>query len=251
MDEEGIKSFCTALFEPIKEQFEKLSVKFNNDLINLSQTLDKKLQDIFTNFQCQINSELELRDNKLITFQKEIRSLENKIVTTGAELTAVKKELATLKNGSQNSVQQIPTDANLFKTKPIPFSNDENSIKTKLDLAIVGDSIVKYLKLELMNPGKENKLFCFPGANILKIRNELVDINSKYDINKLVLHVSSNCIPQDNPLVIFTKFKILLRDIKTYMPNTTVFIIIIIIYFILHRSKSTTRNNVINNINTS
>ena len=189
MNEAGIQSFCETLFQPIKEQFENVSSKFKDELANLSSSIDEKLQEYFVNFHREIKEEFEIRDTKLQSLQKEIGSLKKQVDTSAAELISVKKELDHFKNGSKAAPQKFDKsnskEVEDFKGKLIPFKTIKNSEKTTKDMVIVGDSIVKYLKLDLMNPGKENKLFCFPGANIQRIRNELVEIDSQYAIKNL------------------------------------------------------------------
>ena len=105
-------------------------------------------------------------------------------------------------------------------------SDDEiqDMIKQPLDLLVISDSICKHLKLDLINPGRENKLICRPGAKIAEVRQALVSIQSQYQINKLVIHLMTNNIPNEAPEDIARQMVDFIDEIKSNMPETKLFI---------------------------
>ena len=100
---------------------------------------------------------------------------------------------------------------------------DKNS-KAKKDLVIIGDSIVKHINMDLVNPGKDNQLFCFKGGNVKTIRKEIIDIDAKLSIKSLVLHVGSNFIPADSPDLVAAQILDLVKEIQIQMPSTKIYI---------------------------
>ena len=100
----------------------------------------------------------------------------------------------------------------------------QDAIKQPLDLLVISDSICKYLKLDLINPARENKLTCRPGAKIPEVRQALISIQSQYQINKLVIHVMTNQIPDETPEDIARQMIEFIDEIKSNMPETELFI---------------------------
>ena len=64
---------------------------------------------------------------------------------------------------------------------------------------------------------------CYPGAKVEKIKDQLKFITDRYNVNKMIIHVGGNNIPNDNIEQITGKIIDLLRFAKCIMPNTTIY----------------------------
>ena len=60
-----------------------------------------------------------------------------------------------------------------------------NEEKESLDFVCLGDSIVRWLDLDSINPGSNNKLECMRGAKIEDIRGKLIDLNDQFNIKDM------------------------------------------------------------------
>ena len=140
------------------------------------------------------------------------------------KIELLEKEIKNIKEG--NSVSTSPVHDNIadFKEKCVPFDKKPRRNKVNKDLVFVGDSIIKHVNMNLLNKDKENELCCFPGANVLKIRNELVNIESKFNIKRLVLHMGTNCIPKDTTDVVASKLLHVIKEIRLHMPETKLYV---------------------------
>ena len=96
--------------------------------------------------------------------------------------------------------------------------------KEELDLVICGDSIVKSIQPDLINPGKDNKLICLPGGKISHIRKAVIELSKSHTVKHLVLHVASNDTSSDPPAVVIRNMRSLIKEIKHNMPTTTLHI---------------------------
>ena len=82
--------------------------------------------------------------------------------------------------------------------------------------------------MDLVNPGGSNKLICRPGAKIQEIKEALIDFESQYDVNRVVVHVATNHVPQEAPQKIAQELLEFIDDIKLNMPKTHVFISLVL-----------------------
>ena len=64
-------------------------------------------------------------------------------------------------------------------------------------LLIVGDSCVKYMDADKINPGGNNKLVCIRGGKANDIRNAIMEVNASHAVAHCVIHVDSNHIPEE------------------------------------------------------
>ena len=96
--------------------------------------------------------------------------------------------------------------------------------RDEVDLFVIGDSITKYIKPDLINPGGKNVLKCVSGGKVEHIRKEIIDMNKKSKVNKMILSVGTNHIPAQHPHDIATAILGLVKEIKKEMPSTTLIV---------------------------
>ena len=206
MDEETLTRICNSVISPLNNQIEKLSTDFNDKLLDLSKSIEFNVQSIVVNIKNEFLAELKKRD-------EEILKLKSQVSTLNAKVQKI----------CENADQPTSLDSVILqekrKLKPIQFKQ-ANENKIEKDLVLIGDSLIKHVNLDLVNPGKNNELCCFRGATVDTIRKEIIDIDAKFSIKTLVLHVGSNCIPSDLPLSVTAQILDLVDQITVQMPNT-------------------------------
>ena len=102
---------------------------------------------------------------------------------------------------------------------------DSNTSETKpvLDLALCGDSLVKWVDLTDFQTEGRAELLCLKGAKIDKIREAVFDLHDKYDVKQLIIHGGCNDVPNDSPLQVATNIIDLLCEAKHRMPTTKIY----------------------------
>ena len=124
------------------------------DLINLTNAL-APIQEALANIQSTLltKDDLESSISELkMYFQEELAVRDSKIKELQKKVDTLQKEIS-----SKNNVQV----------------SNSSPVKKELCLAIIGDSIVKYVDTEKICPGKQNIKKCIPGARVGDVRREL------------------------------------------------------------------------------
>ena len=91
--------------------------------------------------------------------------------------------------------------------------------KPILDLVVCGDSIIRWIDLEKLNPNGNSKLVCLPGAHIRQVREAIIDLHNEFQISQLIVHVGCNLVPDSNPFAIGSELTSLLTEMKLHMPT--------------------------------
>lgn len=197
MDELKVAELCKAIIEPL-----------------LSKLASKDDIDHFVQFiEGQFKDELQSRDVKISALESRIVALETALVTSKDVENRVEKleaELDRAPPASDSFDYAFPTDT-------------IEADRAKLDMLLIGDSNVRFLDANAINPGKVNKIDCTGGASITDIRTNLIDLNNKFDIEKAVIHVGGNHIPREEPHDLADNLISLLKAAKAGMPNTKLF----------------------------
>ena len=135
-----------------------------------------------------IKSELELRDDKIKALEERVFALEN------------------------------TKESNINKP---PISNFNSEVKHDqkdvLDLLVIGDSLVRHVDVNKINENGTNKLICIPGGKIQDIRRKLIDTNNSFNIQKLVLCVGSNHIPDEPPDILSRNLLEFVSDVRKHI----------------------------------
>ena len=101
-------------------------------------------------------------------------------------------------------------------------SYDANSLP-EIDFALCGDSVIKWIDIDSINPGGVNKKVCLPGARLDRIRESVLNLHSNYDIKRLAIHGGTNLIPDEAPIQVALQIIEFLGEVKSLMPTTELF----------------------------
>ena len=102
------------------------------------------------------------------------------------------------------------------------LNDDETEQDQKIDLLLAGDSCIKHIDVNKINPGGNNRQECIRGGKINDIRNAIMEVNASCEVSHCVIHVGSNHIPEEPPHTVASKLISLLKEVRHNMPNTTV-----------------------------
>ena len=200
------------LLLPIKDCLKNLATK--QSLLNLptKADLNSELQQLFESVTIHVGEELAKRDKK---FTAELKLRDERIDKLEAQI----QELC------QNNKSAPETEHSRQTTyAPELFSTVENSQKENVDLCLIGDSIVKHIDLEKINPGSINKKLCTPGGKIENAREQLKSVSLNNNVKKLIFCTGTNHIPQEKPLDVAKKLINLIRDAKHNLPDSQIFV---------------------------
>lgn len=181
--------------------------------------------------QDDILKRLELLENKLNAKNSEIsdlkellksaeQSFEAKIIQRDlviSELSAKIEKLSNLQPLQSNihdPVQSLAnTDENAERT-------DEKPTPVEHDLLVIGDSILRDLDCEVINPGGDATVKCLPGARPEDVIDEFRRISKTDSYKRIIVHVGSNLIPKFNPSYVSAKIVECLETVKKLSPHS-------------------------------
>lgn len=188
------------LIRDILETVKRLPTK--EDLEILCQKLEESFQ-----------KELAKRDEKILELESKVNSLQD-----------INKKNSELISTYDNKIKQIGERVHAIENNSAEIAVTpelhEVVVKNKLDLLVIGDSIIKYVDADKLNPGGKNKLICLPGGTIQDIRDRLIEVSKHNFIDNLIINVGINHIPLESPLAIINQLKKFFKEIKNNLPNT-------------------------------
>ena len=245
MNAEEIASLCTQLIVPLRDKIDGLLdiLASKNDLQTFIVDIETKIRsDIESSFET-FNRELESRDLQIKSLQTEVEKLKLSRIQNASLYEEMKERIENLESRQNYTFdssavlsQSAESNISTTDTNSVPDNdNESNDIedndesvqqneKETLDFVCLGDSIVKWLNIDQINPNSKNLKVCKPGAKIGDIRNELIELNERYDISNLYLHIGCNEIPSKRPLDVAIELANLLSEVSSFMPSTKVYL---------------------------
>ena len=195
--EEMTKSVKSQVEGALREKLSDLASK--SDIDNLASLIKNMHNDFLT--------ELSLRDAEIESNKNSINELSARLKKSEDTVKDLSNRIASLESPPLASKQII--DA-------AEFAMDDGP---KIDLAIVGSSLVRYVNTEHVNPNGENLLVCRPGAKVSQIRTETLELLASATVNNLILHVGGNNIPEVPPRFLAAEIIDMLHTIRHEFPD--------------------------------
>ena len=228
MNADEISNLCTHMIAPLNEKIEGLvnNLASKSDLqlfiLDIESKFEHGIKSCFDHF----NKELDSRDAKIKTLEVEIENLKLSSIQNATDFNNLTDRVENLEN-RQNDIYE--SSSVLSHHEDIDESDPENESDVdnesdSLDFLCLGDSLIKWLKIEEINPGSKNLKVCKPGATILDIRDELIELNEIHDIRNIYLTVGCNEIPHKSPVEVATELGNFLSEIRLHMPSTKVYL---------------------------
>ena len=144
-------------------------------------SLASQIADIEIKFEAKLAEEIRQRDSKIDELTNRVAGLEEKLVCSVAKVDVVEKR--------------------------------------EVDLMVIGDSIVRYVEVEDINPDGENELVCLPGARCFQVYREIRKASSAINIKNMVIHCGSNNLPDCMPHQVANQIVEVLRDTRLNLPD--------------------------------
>ena len=88
------------------------------------------------------------------------------------------------------------------------------------DLLVIGDSILRDLNPNVINPGGDTTVKCLPGARPEDVIDEFRRISESDSYKRIIVHVGSNLIPKFNPAYVSSKVIECLETVKKLSPRS-------------------------------
>lgn len=189
------------------------------DLTNAIKLLPTKddLHDVYTKLKDLFFFELGLRDQKIADLEDSVNALKDQSKRAAEQNALTIQELKNELNLVSGKLTAIESNKNVNIPDEIPVVS---TAKNKYDLLIIGDSIVKYVDPEKINPGGRNKLICIPGGTLPDIRNALIQESKDNYIDSLILNLGTNHLPVESPISISENISNFCAEIRQKLPNT-------------------------------
>ena len=193
--------------EAISKLFSKLLNAMNQNFVELTASFHDKLNSTIDSVEARYKHDIESRDKIIV------------------ELTHKNEIISKERDDLKKKLQSIPEI--YFENEVIPEWNevaDGERIRegtSEIDLLVIGDSCVKHIDVNRLNPRGNNKLICKRGGKIGDIRDALMEeVSSAKSVAHCIIHVGSNHAPEDAPHVLSSKLLSFLREARKNMPET-------------------------------
>ena len=112
-----------------------------------------------------------------------------------------------------------------MRFKPKSCTGADDTVKGDVDLLLIGDSIVRWVDpSKVIGEGKVSEHVCMPGKKTSDIKERLKEESSKFNFSKIVIHCSSNNIPQDPPAKVALDVMSLAKSAKANHPNAKIYV---------------------------
>ena len=203
-----VTDFIEEKLAALSDRIENLATK--NDICVLLKNIEDKFE-----------SELSERDKMIYELEEKLSQLSEKRKDDLEYAKRLNDKVTLLENKLVENIREIGNDCD-------DESHEIDEVKQPLDMLIIGDSICRYLNVDLINPGGNNKLICRPGAKIGEIKEALINFESQYTVDKLIVHVMTNHIPEDTPTGIAKEMLGFVDDIQLNMPDTDLYISLVL-----------------------
>ena len=96
----------------------------------------------------------------------------------------------------------------------------EPELKIEHDLLIIGDSLVRNVSGEVINPGGDTTVECIPGARPENVAETFRQLLKTKSFKRVIVHVGSNLIPRYSPSYVADKITDCLDVIKKLSPQS-------------------------------
>ena len=119
---------------------------------------------------------------------------------------------------SSKDVQDAASDP---VSSELPISSEfESSVKNEHDLLIIGDSLVRGLDTEALNPGGDSTVACLPGARPDDLVEKFREMSKTNSYRRIIFHAGTNLIPKYSPTFVADKITSSLEMIRSLSPSS-------------------------------
>jgi len=163
--------------------------------------------------------------------RKRVESLEFRLKLKEDEVanlaTTLKEELSKRDNIISNLMDKIDvflnsnSNTSTGENEELGSQQDaEPATKIEHDLLIIGDSLVRNVSGESVNPGGDTTIECLPGARPENVAETFRELSKTKSFKRVIVHVGSNLIPRYSPAYVADKITDCLDVIKKVSPRS-------------------------------
>lgn len=172
----------------------------------------------------KLEKELQIKNDRISKlehgFRKELevleRSLRDEIRQRDGVIASLKSKIQeNMIAGLQSKLQEAPT------TYADAVAADAVT-KNEHDLLVIGDSIVRFVDGEKINPGGDTSVKCIPGARPDTIISECKELLKTNSFKRIVVHTGTNLIPRYSRTFVSDKIVECLEALKQLTPKSRI-----------------------------
>lgn len=114
---------------------------------------------------------------------------------------------------------KVSTDVVAISTEP---TENAEIIKNEHDLLIIGDSLVRGLDAQAINPGGDTVVECLPGARPDGVTEKFREMSKTDSFKRVIVHVGTNLAPKYSRSCVADKITRCLEMVRELSPNSQV-----------------------------
>ena len=118
-------------------------------------------------------------------------------------------------------IAELEREVAQMKKSATSTTSEKPSVEiTDHDLLIIGDSIVKSVDLEKLDPKKNSTLVCVHGGTPRDVANQFKEISTKKRFKRVIVHVGTNLIPKFSKNFVVDKINECMLEIRKHASPT-------------------------------
>ena len=176
-----------------------------------------------------------------------IVKLENQIKSKDVELRNIRSEMRNAKkhfddelesrdqiiadlSSKIDALSQLPRDEPAVSTDSShPLENQpeitsvdstDSTPKIEQDLLVIGDSLLRDLDTNVVNPGGDTTIACLPGARPRDVLDRFRKMTATHRFKRIIVHVGSNLIPKFAPDTCTSRIIDCMESIRELAPDS-------------------------------
>ena len=122
------------------------------------------------------------KDNEISDLRQTTESLTEKIRKQDALIEDLRSKIGDDATPSTSSIEPAACVSDTF----------QEALKNNHDLLVIGDSIIRDVDTNIINPGGDTTIKCLPGARPDDVICEFCELLKIYSFQRIIVHVGTN-----------------------------------------------------------
>lgn len=161
---------------------------------------------------------MKLKDNEIIDLKSSVRAVEKLFTDELHKRDVVITDLYSLIDDLKT---KIPSEAAVAVVST-EITESAEIIKNEHDLLIIGDSLVRELDAQSINPGGDTIIECLPGARPDELTERFREMSKTDSFRRVIVHGGTNLVPKFSPTLVADKITRCLEMIRELSPNSQI-----------------------------
>lgn len=173
----------------------------------------------------KLEKQMKSKDDELRNLRSEIRNTKKHFDEELANKNLTIAELSSKIDALSQQLHDKPaasSDSHLYEIEPEsePVHSTDQPPKIEQDLLIIGDSLLRDLDANVINPGGDTTITCLPGARPRDVLNKFRKMAATHRFKRVIVHVGSNLIPKFAPDICSTRIIDCMESIRELAPDS-------------------------------